>query len=833
MKKIKIVSFLLTLIVLVVSLNSVSALSVGNADGDSVYTLSEAKYDIETEKLAYQKISYSKNTYKTTTVTDVDATGAPVDVSSDAQYIFLPYEHLNHTENTTLSIKYKNYGVSSIAVHIEYGPGISQGGVDYDAGYRYVCVNAFDAWNVTKSKSVDGYDVVSILYGSYATDIYDINLRGFRLYFDYGYEVNQLKEFEIFGYEVHEDNITPSFASDPKDTRITKFSSKDVVINNNQFSVLDTANLEAKILDYKTGNDQIAFTFNVDSGCEIQYKLDGEVVLTEEYGYGKHTAYIPLTKEEYSTFELLITGSNVNFKIISTEFYNKPYVDEFSGSGFEIIKTDSNTTVKYNYAVGWYALSGTIRRYNPEYDFLKININISHPIVIGMLIDDQYIRSHYTYSEPLAAGDYEFLFDVSNLNITSSSNLVIYLDPAITGYQGIDAMKTVIFSNIEFIRSKDLPKAEITVTELFEFTYDGKGKAASGARTNSGSSIYYEYKLVGDDEKNYTTDLPIDAGTYDVRVVSEQNQNYGKTYAYSKLVINKAQTSAPSRSVLNVDYAKNKVYFDESLFLVSSDEDFQNIINSGSYVTYGMKLYVKYFESLNYFESSASCLELNKREDKIEDGLFEIDFARETTTTAIPNNIEYSIDGLNWIQCNNKKVSLEPGHIYLFRNIATETSFASEITYLAVPQRPQINEEIEVLSTTDTSITLKAVSNAQYKLSDTVWQDSTEFGYLEKGMQITIYMRIKGNETTFASDIVTLEYIVGIGVFVPPVETTPDITTPEETTPDITTPEEIDTPNESHKKKNKGCGGSIGASVLGMSILLVAVVYLKKKEKEV
>ena len=225
--KIVVTSFLI-LCTLCLGSTTKASVYVGNIETESFYTLSDTLYDEETGKVSYQKVSYSKNTYLTTNCTELDASGGSVDVSNDAQYVFLPIRYLTCTDNTTFSMKYVNNGVKRIAVHAEYAAGISKGGVDYKAGYKFVCVNALsnaDSWNLSTSKSIDGYDVLSILFGNYAVTIDDFQLVGFRLYFDYALEVDSYREFEIYGYEVHEADTIPSFASDPKPARVSKLTS--------------------------------------------------------------------------------------------------------------------------------------------------------------------------------------------------------------------------------------------------------------------------------------------------------------------------------------------------------------------------------------------------------------------------------------------------------------------------------------------------------------------------------------------------------------------------------------------------------------------------------
>lgn len=820
MNKIKILLIALVLFFTCASLTKVDAkVHVGNAENGSVYNLSETIYDEETGKVAYQKISYNKNTYTTTNSTDVDANGNSVDVSNDAQYVFIPARYLNFTGDTLVSFKYKNNGVKSILLHAEYAAGVSQGGVDYKAGYTLICIDAIStgSWNVSKSKSADGYDVTSIIFGNYVNKIYDVNLVGFRLYFDYGTNVNSYREFEIFGCEVHEPGVTPVFASDPKPTRMGKLTSEDVEIKDNSFKVNGTATVSSKILDFTPDNDQIALTFTTTDITSINFKLDGETVVEKQFASGKNTVNLSLTKDNYSLLDMVFNATNATVKIQSIEFLAKPYVDEFTGTGFTVNKQGDTQTVSYTYKTGWNKITAPIRKYNSGYDFFALEFELSHPIVMGILFDSTYVRDHWKYTEPLAAGTHSFLFDVSALELSSSSQLVIYLDPAITGYAGLDGKKTVTFTKLEFIKSEEMPEATITVDSLFEFTYDGKGKSASGAVSNSGANVYYEYKLEGTSDELYDTTAPVDAGRYDVRVVSPSTDEYAQTYAYTKLVINKAHVDKPEANALEIDYAASKVYYDDSVYAVSKDADFTKLVANGGYITCNTTLYFKFIEGKNYHESDATSITLTKQETPF---TATINYLRERTVEVIPSNVEYSTDGLNWTSGEDKRVTLEAGNIYLFRTKATADSFASEVTYLAVNYRVKLTATLELESTDSKSITLVKVEGAEYRLDDTVWQDSNVFSGLRDGSTVIVYMRMKGTETSYASEEVSIEVVVG------KVEEPDD---GDEPTP--TPPSGQPTPDPS-EPEDEGCGGSVVGTILSVLALSGALVVVRNKRKE-
>ena len=465
---------------MVVAFSLTGLMRVDAAEENSVYTISDTTYDEESGKLSYQKITYNKNTYSTMNTTSLDAAGQSTGVSDDAEYVFFPARYLDYTWETKISFKYRNNGVKKIVVHAEYAAGVSKGGVDYEAGYKIICMDALDdntSWNVSYGKAADGEEVFTIIFGSYANEIYDINLTGFRLYFDYGVNVTEERSFEVLGYEIHESSVVPTFASDPKPIRVSKLRSDDVNIENNTFTVNGTATVTANILDSKPGYEYLNITFRVKNDAKIAFKLDDETVIEEYYEKGTNTVSLPLNQEQFSKLEMVFEATDTMVIMKSFEFKGQPYFGDLGGSGFTVTKDEDTTTVKYNYTAGWYCLSAPIREYNSDYVEMVISFKILQPTLIGIQLDKKTIVNHWSETV-YAAGEYEWTFDVSESNLTSDSVLDFYFDPKVNDYEGTSGEKTVIFTALEFRKAPTLPSATVTVDSLFEFDYDGKDKTA-------------------------------------------------------------------------------------------------------------------------------------------------------------------------------------------------------------------------------------------------------------------------------------------------------------------------------------------------------------------
>ena len=755
--------FIFTLL-MVLSFSLVSLVKVDASQSGSVYQITDTTYDEETGKLAYQKVSYHENTFETLNTTTLDAAGNSMGVSDDAEYVFYPAEYLDFTSDTKVSFKYRNNGVKKIVVLAEYAAGVTSGGVDYNEGAFIICMNALnkdESWNLSFGKAIDGESIFTIIFGSYAQTIYDVTFTGFRLYFDYGVNVTEERSFEVLGYEIHESSAVPTFTTDPKSTRVGKLKSEDVVIENNMFTVDGNAKVTADILDSKEGYEYLSITFRVKNDATITFKLDDETKVSKKYEAGNHTVNLALNQKAYNKLEMLFEAENTLVIIKSMSFKGQPYVTPFSGKVHTITTNNGVTKVTYTYEVSWEQITATVKEYNDDYDTLIIELKLYQPTLLGILIDGKYVVNHWDGAVS-DAGTYKFEFDTVKHAITSDTVIDIYLDPGkgIGNYVGTPGTKQVDILRAEFVKAPVLPEATVTVDPLFEFDYDGKTKQASGATTNSGSEIYYEYKLEGLSDKYYDTTLPKDAGTYDVRAVSPRNDSYATTYAYSKLVINKVNAPVPTSNILTIDYLNSKVNYDDTKYIVGLDSGFINVVKNGGYVIPGTKLYYKALETANVYESEVGSLTLSKNTNTVS---YTINYKRQKSVEKIPTNVEYSIDGINWTQGKNGVINLVAGNIYMFREMATETQFAGEIFYLPVPPRSPFVAEVTVEATTPTSVTLTSIPGAEYRFGDSVYTDSnvlTEEN-ITPGSTVFVYVQMKATSTSYPSEEVVFKLTLG------------------------------------------------------------------------
>lgn len=87
-----------------------------------------------------------------------------------------------------------------------------------------------------------------------------------------------------------------------------------------------------------------------------------------------------------------------------------------------------------------------------------------------------------------------------------------------------------------------------------------------------------------------------------------------------------------------------------------------------------------------------------------------------------------------------------------FRNLATNSAFASKTVCVVIPARPEIPSTPLAASVTDTEIKLTAVTGAEYNKDFSNWQDSPVFSGLKANRNYFFTQRLKATNFNFASE---------------------------------------------------------------------------------
>ena len=101
-------------------------------------------------------------------------------------------------------------------------------------------------------------------------------------------------------------------------------------------------------------------------------------------------------------------------------------------------------------------------------------------------------------------------------------------------------------------------KAEGSVSNISDIskTYDGKAvEAPSFDTTNNKENVVVEYKLKDAEDDTYTTDAPVNAGTYVVRVTAKNNGDYTQAISTKEFTIAKATPEVVKAKANELTYA--------------------------------------------------------------------------------------------------------------------------------------------------------------------------------------------------------------------------------------------------------------------------------------
>lgn len=133
-----------------------------------------------------------------------------------------------------------------------------------------------------------------------------------------------------------------------------------------------------------------------------------------------------------------------------------------------------------------------------------------------------------------------------------------------------------------------------------------------------------------------------------------------------------------------------------------------------------------------------------------------------SVTIAKTVGVEYSLDLMNWQDSNVfEGLAINSDYVIYARVKATETSFASDVTSIAVttPKKPQTRPSVapKFAMLDYCSITLAYVEGAEYKIEGGEWTDNNVFLNLNYNTTYKFYQRYKETEDTCAGEIRTNE----------------------------------------------------------------------------
>ena len=307
---------------------------------------------------------------------------------------------------------------------------------------------------------------------------------------------------------------------------------------------------------------------------------------------------------------------------------------------------------------------------------------------------------------------------------------------------------------------KSMPKAP--AAPLAQSRAEGSITLAKPTAFADGSAISEGYTLEykcgngsWQDSLTFTGLEATTAYTFYARIKADNNTNASTESAGSTIY---TLPAAPAANVATIDFADEKISFDESKYEMSTDSSFASgrEITSGTSIReqIGRTVYIRVKAMNGDAASEATAVVIPARPDAPAPT---INFKGETLT--VSTGERYKIGNGNYREGSGNAESItssipaagasEVTVTYYLK--ATPTAFRSAEKTLTIPTRPAAPAVPTAETTQATSLTLKAVAGAEYKLGDGNWQTDTTFTGLTAHTEYTFSQRFAATDTVFAS----------------------------------------------------------------------------------
>lgn len=169
-------------------------------------------------------------------------------------------------------------------------------------------------------------------------------------------------------------------------------------------------------------------------------------------------------------------------------------------------------------------------------------------------------------------------------------------------------------------------------------------------------------------------------------------------------------------------------------------------------LTPGQNVYIRRYATDAAFASNIAVLEVPDRPAMPENP--GVDYQTMMTKEPIPSTVAYAFteEGDDAKMGTGEKIALTPGSTLYLVVAPTDNSFASELREVPIAAAPAVPAAPEVEQTTASSIILKAVTGAEYRMGDGTWQASPVFEGLEPETEYTFFIRIAATDAAPASE---------------------------------------------------------------------------------
>jgi len=207
--------------------------------------------------------------------------------------------------------------------------------------------------------------------------------------------------------------------------------------------------------------------------------------------------------------------------------------------------------------------------------------------------------------------------------------------------------------------------------------------------------------------------------------------------------------ATPAISAVTINYAAETISF-ENTYEVSASADFSTAISSGGTITPGTTYYVRVKSAGGVPASEAASFTVAAKPDAPSTAAYSYDYHDEQIIFSGSYEVYTANDG-SGSAVTSDSTAITPGGTLYIRVKATSSAPASGWTTITIPERPATTGLSLTANRTDETITVAAITGAEYNKDGGIWQSSNEFTGLAPNSDYAINIRYAATASNFAS----------------------------------------------------------------------------------
>ena len=524
----------------------------------------------------------------------------------------------------------------------------------------YMCADLFTAWNSSKYlETYDEFVIANAKVGEYLATLQTVSniilpIKGVAgdvvEIMDITFTVDGVHNFDTPIIEPDEPNEGPiSDIVIPKGFEATyqknEFGEQTITYSKSpEFKTFDI-----KIKEYDPTNTILEVVFEASVETTVCLQINGKI----DWSLGGHVAYpgertskiiIDLSSYEYELgTEFMISiylDSNVTvnevkhitFKSITFKTPEPEpegmYIGKPISSNINCFEGALGYEVQWNYG-DWSSVVYKINKYEKAFDVLSINMSVISGMNLGIrlhwneVVDGQIvefhddIRNHWTNEGLFATtGDVElvFLLKVYGLDNKDITSVTLYFDPPTNTYIPNDGFNKCTIYSLDLLQSSELNLKPLNIiAESMTVDYTGQP-----IRFVAENECDYEMLIEYSSGSDWTTEAPINAGEYNVRIKFLGSLTHDYSEVTSKLIIEKVAATVKETDVY-VDPETGIVTISKGV-VAALTEDFakESLIKTGFVVENNSVIYFYYPTDENHHIASEMLSIVVKLNSKLE-----------------------------------------------------------------------------------------------------------------------------------------------------------------------------------------------------------------------